>query len=511
MIGSSRSYAIGMAHFQIAGGWKTLGIICASYIVAVLSIASSIYYDAVSSKVPGPVFTGAAVALLTVVEMMLLLLFGMLRIAGAVRLDITTKMLESHRLMPISNGRAAVGYVMGATAHAIALALLNFVLVYIFAGITGADLARVTLDQAVLALFVLFVWSASLLGAFHGKVYGAMIAVISPIGGAFMYKLLPGLALLISPLMGDTIFHVGLTARHLEIPYAAAFVAQILFAVIFFSGACRAYRGTYATTFNLAEALGLTCVWSALSIVGIALWESFHARIFYPYREDPQIHSQQAIASLIAAMLIALVPIRTLTLIELRRKVHPLVSVLFLGAIAATITVIPVGLSPLAANSAMYNLQGVVTGRHFQITAVVIAAHVATAYLIFRIMRRAKGAPTFLAIAIVGFGLWIVPILVELIRMWVSVPVTTDVETHAGMVSAFSPVALLAFVWTPDTKVRVMGGLVWIVAVPVVLGVMVVTQRNKKVAVVGVPLTSPLLTPSASAVRTADPPESSRS
>ena len=109
---------------------------------------------------------------------MLLLLLGMLRIAGAVRMDLTTKMIESHRLMPIADWRARRwGMWIGryATAHAVALAVLNVLLVYIFAGYTRTDLAQVTMSQAVIVMFVLFVWSAAAAGGVSmGKIYGAM-------------------------------------------------------------------------------------------------------------------------------------------------------------------------------------------------------------------------------------------------------------------------------------------------------------------------------------------------
>ena len=227
-------------------------------------------------------------------------------------------------------------------------------------------------------------------------------------------------------------------------------------------------------------------------------------RLTYSF-EDPAAHSQQTIASLIAAMLIALVPIRTLTLVERRRKFGALLSGAFLLAIVAVITAIPVTLIYLPLNG----LTNVATKPHFAITALVVAAHVATAYLVFRIMRRAKGGPTFLAVAIFGFVLWIVPLLIELILMWINQNAYHEFAPNSGVASAFSPVVLLAFVWTPDSVFSLMPALAWIMLVPVVLAVLVLTRRGKKgAALVPAVVASPVM---GAVAITGDRPESSPS
>src|SRR5437763_1483176 len=109
MIGSSRSYAIGMGHFQIAGGIKSLIGVCVTYLAIFCAfLGLYLYFD---SKHPFPAgITSVAVSLLFLVQSVVLLIFGTLRVSGSVRMDLTNKMIESHRLMPVTSWRAVAGY-----------------------------------------------------------------------------------------------------------------------------------------------------------------------------------------------------------------------------------------------------------------------------------------------------------------------------------------------------------------------------------------------------------------
>jgi hypothetical protein len=508
MIGSSRSYAIGMAHFQIAGGWKTLGIVCAAYVAIVLAVSAKFAYSAMGT--PSPAFTAMAVTMILVMQTLTLLFFGNFRIAGAIRTDVTSKMIESHRLMPIASWRAMIGYMWGGAGHAIVFALLNVLFAYGFAVFTGTNLAQLTLSELVLALFVMFAWSMSLLAAFHGRLYGALVGITLSCtftGGFFLYGFVPGLALLMSPLIGGTIFLPSKTPPVLEWAYPAAFAAQGAFFAIFFAGACRAYRGTYATTFSILQALGITWVWSAVSIAGIVMWDRFHMEM---WREQGINSPTRTIASLVAAMLVALIPIRTLTVMELRWNRRAWMSLLVLLAVAIGILTIPLAL--LGTHLDSDSTIGPIASPHrFVLTAVVIASHVACVYLIFRVMRRAKGASTFFAVAIFGFLLWIGPLVVELIRYWMHVGVDAG-DVSDGLAAAFSPVVLLGFIWTPENKVWITGGVVWVIVVPVLLALLVFRKRGKEAAAPVVEPVMHLLTPAPNSnAVTGDPPESSPS
>ncbi len=508
MIGSSRSYAIGMAHFQIAGGLRSLLLLCAAYVAVVAIIASWFYYKTVGPAsgpvFVGPVFTSMAVTLILLMQTFSLLFFGTFRIMGAVRLDMTNKMIESHRLMPIPSWRAVAGYMFGSTTHAIAFALLNVLLAYIFAGISRTSFAQVTMSESVLALFVLLAWSAAVLGSFRGRSYGVIVAMsISGgfAGGIYIYSLLPGLALLISPLMGETVFHFSARPATLSLAYPVSFAAQAVFFSIFFAGACRLYRGTYASTFNLAQALAISLAWTLTSIAGIRLWDTFHVDLRMFFRDMASISSNhQTIASIIAAMLVAIVPLRTLVFTERRwKKNQPLASAATLLAIIAIITSIPLAI--------IHHAEA--TPANLTITALVVASHVFCVYLLLRVMRRAKPTQAIMAVAIPGILLWIGPLAVELIQTLLAVPdAYGNRHSGTGFASSFSPPGLLTETWLPGPHVSPLPGLIFLCLVPALLTLLVFKKRLAPPALAE-PATPPLFNhPTPPSPLTTDPPES---
>src|SRR5215203_4163271 len=76
---------------------------------------------------PTPVdqILGGWATAIIVLQAAVLLLFGGSRVAAAIRQDITSGVIESHRLMPIAPAQAVAGYMQGATCQALCLALAN--------------------------------------------------------------------------------------------------------------------------------------------------------------------------------------------------------------------------------------------------------------------------------------------------------------------------------------------------------------------------------------------------
>ena len=149
MIGSSRSYAIGMAHFQIAGGFKSLIIVITVYLAIFFGgLGLYLYADRLSTFPSG--LSSVLVSLLLAFEAFVLIIVGSFRVASAIRMDISTRMIESHRLMPVPSWRAVMGYLLGATTHVVAFALTNVLLAYLMAGWTHTPLTDLTLNQAMI-------------------------------------------------------------------------------------------------------------------------------------------------------------------------------------------------------------------------------------------------------------------------------------------------------------------------------------------------------------------------
>ncbi len=372
---------------------------------------------------------------------------------------------------------------LGGTAHAIGFALVNVVLAYIFAANSKTSLTQVTMNQAVLGLFVLFVWSAATLGSFRGKAFGGLFAMCISggfMGGIYIYGLLPGVALLVSPVMGSTVFSFVPGAPAMQFAYPFSFAAQAVFFSLFFAGACRLYRGTYATTFNLWEAMALSAAWSATTLAGLELWPRFHITTIFFRQLRSITPSAQVIASTILAMLIVGIPLRTLMLTETRWK-KPMAGRLgVLLAMILVVAAIPLGIVDAP--------DGIATIGRFVVTVLIVAAHVVCVYLLFRIMRRAKPAQAFMAIAVPGLLVWFGPLGVELITMLMGpVDAYGNHPEATGFASSFSPVGLLAQTWMPGEHVSPVAGLVFQCALPVVLGLLMWKKSGKKVPEMIVP------------------------
>ena len=228
MIGSSRTYAIGMAHYEMGGGWRSLVAICGAYLFVVLAAVGMYYYTDMSTGTRHGM-TSVGVSILLIAQSISLVVFGSFRVSGAIRSDLSSHMIESHRLMPVPSWRAITGYLIGPATQTIAFALLNLILIYICAAFTGTDLSRITIGQATLFAFALLVWSAAAVGTFVMRhLVLVLIAAIVPSMCVmyWVYVFLPALSLLTGPIIGQSIFVFGGSSAGYEWIYTASFVCQ---------------------------------------------------------------------------------------------------------------------------------------------------------------------------------------------------------------------------------------------------------------------------------------------
>ncbi|MGN6369578.1 MAG: hypothetical protein ACTHN5_15070 [Phycisphaerae bacterium] len=476
MIGSSRTYAIGMAHFQMGGGWKSLVTVCAAYLVLVLAVVGLVYYAEMSSGMtrgPRGVLTDVAVTLVVIMECISLVVFGGFRVAGAIRGDLGSHMIESHRLMPVPNWRAVMGYMFWPTTQTIGFAVLNLVLAYVFAGLTGTDLGKVTMGQATLFAFALLVWSGCAVGTFVAR-YLVFVALAVAMPGAcilyWVYVGLPAVSLLTSPLIGQSIFVFTRGVAVNPWIYTASFLAQGAFFALFFAGACRRYRGTYLTTFSMGQSLLLVVTWSAATAAALALGNDVRLQGMFGRMREEDFHVGQIICSVIAGMLIALVPLRTLVIVQRgKRRSWVVVAGMMLGIIVA-LSLMPVGAMGLY----------VVPWENVTATAMGIGAFVVTMYGLLYLTRNFRPWVMGLIVGAVMLALWCVPLFLEVVRaIYLSNHgAGAEVDAGFGVFGNFSPVGMLIDVWN-DGKVSPVAGLVgqWVVGVSV--GVWGVVARER--------------------------------
>src|SRR4051812_48729029 len=117
--------ALGWGYVQMRGGWKNLSITIGGYAALIFTLVMvSVWMRPDYSQ---SMLQGWTAALL-MVQAGLLLLLGMGTVGSAVKLDHTSRMIESHRLMPTSAFSAIAGYLMGAPCQAIGLGLATFII-----------------------------------------------------------------------------------------------------------------------------------------------------------------------------------------------------------------------------------------------------------------------------------------------------------------------------------------------------------------------------------------------
>lgn len=433
MLFTSRNYAIGRAHYQIAGGTRVLVVLGLGFVALTWSLMGLVAYN---TSWPLPSREAAMVyTFVLVMQSILLVGVGSMRLAGCIRLDAITNMLESHRLMPVESWRATLGYLFGTTSHVLVLTCVNVVTLAIVGNMAVISFSDVVLNQAVLWAFALFIWIFSAMGALMfkqmmplivmGCIFGTMSSMILR-----NVAILPGMSVLSSPFLGETIFSLTGGGMNFRQAYPLALGAQGVLSVLFFIGACRRYRGTYTSTFNVPMGLGLVAVWGILSIVSIDYWAEFSGGGFRGFRGPTR--EAQVTASMTLSALLAIVPVYALTAWVKRHEV----GAWLVGVVLAAAAI----LSTMIVTAAPFS------GSLWSVMLLVMGAHVLTIYAALRVVRRMTPMTTGIFVVGLMFALWVAPILIQVVRWLVMTP-PSDGHYELGIVGTLSPLGLLISQW----------------------------------------------------------------
>ncbi len=453
MLFSSRNHAIGMAHYQIAGGLKSLLFLLGGYLAIIGLVIGMLVYNQPRVDIPQAVM--AMATLLLVLEGFGLVMMGAVRVAGCIRTDIMTNMIESHRQMPISAARALLGYLFGTTIHIVAVIALNVMVLALLVGLANVGFEAFVLSQIVLAAFALFVWTFAAMGSFmfrQAMPLMVLVFIFSGCGSTLLrgWGLLPGVSLLAAPFLGETIFTFArgmgrMGGISMYPAYSTALVAQAALGALFFIGACRRYRGAYLTTFNVPMGVALVAVWSMLSVFAIQIWPSLTSIFRRDFPQQPSIHAQ-IVAALCVAALLLIVPAHALATWETRHRVAAGQRMLALAGMVLA--------------GAIVLLTAPFDAMPWMVTFLVLAAHVVTVYAGLRIWARATPMSMAIIMLVLLAGLWLVPLLIEIIRWYFFVRSNQDIAVRDfTLISTFSPLGSLLGAWSnsPDGPVLWVG------------------------------------------------------
>jgi len=433
---------IAWAHLQLRGGLRNMVATTIGYsLIMSAVILATVRYNPLSSA---RILSAWSVGLLGL-QTGILLLFGCMTVGSSVRLDHTSKMIESHRLMPTSAISAIVGYLFGAPCQALSMALANFVIGAIVAHSAGVAFSRWAMANAILASFALFIWVIVVFFGFLAQT--AFRWIVSVMVIAFwvsrgeLLLLLPGVTVLASPLIGNSIFAMRLRSTQLDWEYIASAAAQILIGSICFIGATRKYRRADRPALGAELGLLLLASWIALSFMGIHYWESFNPRWLF----DDSDTRRHFLATMIATLLVMIVPIVGAARAEVnwmhhlqahdivlpRRPISPLLVAMFAA-------VLPLVLTLTLYFSAELMIDAMIR------TAIVLLCFALTLSYLLRMLKLGKKS-AWVVPAIWIFATFALPILADLIYHGL----IQETRETTGIISTLSPPAALFYIWNP--------------------------------------------------------------
>ena len=431
--------AIAWAQFQLKGGLRnilsTTGVYALCVIVGLFGWMRLMPDDSTA------VMTGATMFLLFG-QLIVLVFLGSNALTAAVRNDVATRMIDSHRLMPLAPAWAVVGYMLGATAQALSLAAVNFVIGTSTAVGAGMPFARWLVPHVILAFFVYFAWSVVVLAGFFAKSgFGwiVLVGIFSSMGNGMLVVVLPGLLLLLSPLIGNTLFSMRTSQSEVTWQYAMAFAAQAFVGTLFLVGATRKYKRAENRAMGVVPATVLLAGWVVMSLLGIRYWDDLRPQ-FAPFQIGFWV---QFIGSLQSCMLLALLPIANSVQLRLdwdrhrrlddpalgRRPLPPLAVALIASAIVLSLCLVV----PREGNVA----------RPMALTAVVVVAFlVSMRYLLDLVYRTGWSARVVGGLYLVLMGL--VPLGADYMRDGLT---GRPRDEPLQAISTLSPIGALIQVW----------------------------------------------------------------
>ncbi|HEY2589048.1 MAG TPA: hypothetical protein VGI81_25115, partial [Tepidisphaeraceae bacterium] len=268
--------AIAWSQFRLLGGWKNILLTSGAYAVVIAAAMFGLAYGL--REPPSNTYAGF-VLLFYILQCLLLLLYGTARVAQAARSDVRSRIIESHRMMPVAPFGAVLGYWLGASLQAIVLFGINFGLGAVAIAGASLPLQSWAIANAVLLAFGLFVWSIVLFFSFRSGLglWGAVVVMLMiPFSQMQLLDFVPGASVLASPFIGRTIFDPRATLT-LDWPFVVAGFAQAVIAALYLVAASRRYERDDVIGFGPTLGLLLLIAWAAVSMVGAAARDDFHA------------------------------------------------------------------------------------------------------------------------------------------------------------------------------------------------------------------------------------------
>ena len=238
------NFAIGYAHFQLAGGTRAIWRLCIGFLI-LATVGLGFYARLGGGGAQAAAAASSMPALILLMFALVVLVNG--RIGNALKLDNQLDMARSHRLMAVSAPAAILGYMLGPTLPL--LCVCGLVVLYTAGGFIagGHDLAALIAAVGIIVAFASTLVSLNVLAGTLGKgggmgwIWGVFVGSFFATGGS-VFALLPFTLALIVPFSGDvTVFRMR-DLSVLSVGHIVGAGTHLLLFAIFFAAACRKWR-----------------------------------------------------------------------------------------------------------------------------------------------------------------------------------------------------------------------------------------------------------------------------
>jgi hypothetical protein len=325
------------------------------------------------------------------------------------------------------------------------MALANFALGTLVCYSAGIALPRWVMANAILLGFVIFTWVIVIFFGFLAQ------TVFRWIAGAFaiafwvsrgeLLLLLPGVTVLASPLIGNSIFAMRLRSTQLSWEYGASAAAQLLIGSICFVSATRKYRRADTPALGAELGLFLLASWIALSFMGIHYWESFNPN----WLPDDGDTGRRFLATMIATLLVMIIPIAGAARAEVNWKHHLQVHDIILPRrpVSPLLVAILAAVLPLTLTLTLHFSRELMVNATIR-TAIVLLSFALTLSYMLRMLELGKKS-AWVVPALWLFVAFALPILADLIYHGL----IEETRETTGILSTLSPPAALVDIWNP--------------------------------------------------------------
>ena len=383
-------------------------------------------------------YCDGVITILAWIQMLVIILGGCNAVFRAVTRDVTSKMMESHRVSPMTSFGVVSGYVFGSTVQVLSIYVIGtvFGVVVIRWGTIG--LSDWLAGNLYLLIVAVMAWTVTVLFNVAGRKpvnpLGVMI-VISMLSGSLM-MFVPAFGLL-SGFFAAWVGHQLMLGNALVEPGVGVTLAVVTLGMAHLWGraAMRLYRRPDLPAFGTLRALGLLAIWVAACGLGTALRESTALQgVVLDHGNDLSI---VVMVSMAASLLIALLPIGSAASAQCRlaRGGRPV----YLG------DTMRVGLAATAATALMMTLFMWLTWdrnnglKDVADGFIALLASLAAVGGLFTLLYAKQRRPTFIVLIFVAVLWAVAPLLDSWNRTLVA-----NIDQPPSVLFGFSPVGTLA-------------------------------------------------------------------